>query len=57
MNLVSCCVDIVLTRAYADYELFGVDELVVEDGVEDGGAELSCRAGEGYHLHSTIFQV
>jgi hypothetical protein len=31
---------------YADDEVLGVHELVVEDGVEDGGAEFAGCAGE-----------
>ena len=33
-------------RAYADDELGGVDELVIEDCSEDGGSKLSCCAGK-----------
>jgi hypothetical protein len=34
-------------KTYADDEVFGGDEVVVEDGIEDGRAELACGAGEG----------
>jgi len=33
-------------ETYAYYKLLVVDELVVEDGIEHGAAELACRAGE-----------
>lgn len=35
---------------YADYEVFGVDEVVLEDCREDGAAEFSCWACEGEHF-------
>lgn len=34
---------------YTYDELFGVDELVLENGTEDGAAKLTGRAGEGQH--------
>ena len=34
-------------ETYAYYKLLRVDELVVEDGIQHGAAELACCAGEG----------
>jgi hypothetical protein len=38
-------------KTYADHEVFGGDEVVVEDGIEDGRAELACGAGESKFSH------
>lgn len=32
---------------YADDEVLGINEFVVKDGAQDGGAEFACCAGEG----------
>ena len=37
-------------NTYTDDELFRINELVVEDGVEDCGAEFPSRAGKCYHI-------
>jgi hypothetical protein len=41
-------------KTYADDKVFGVDEVVGEDGVEDGGAEFACWAGEGKFSHFAV---
>jgi hypothetical protein len=38
--------------SYANYEVFGLDELVVEDGIENATTELAGCTGEGYHFET-----
>lgn len=42
-------------RGGADDEVFWVDEVVVENGIEDGRAKFACCAGEGEH--SKVFST
>jgi hypothetical protein len=35
-----------MRKTYAYYKLFRVNELVVENGIQHGAAELACRAGK-----------
>jgi hypothetical protein len=49
--VLALCVGWVFIGSYADDEVFGVDEVVVEYGIEDGRAELACGAGEGELSH------
>jgi hypothetical protein len=55
--VLALCVGWFCIGSYADDEVFGVDEVVVEYGIEDGGAELACGAGEGELSHVCCITV
>jgi hypothetical protein len=37
---------------YANYEVFGLNELVIEDSIENAATELACCTSEGYHFET-----
>jgi hypothetical protein len=42
---------------YADNELFGIDEIVVEDGGKDGRAKLACGTCESKHFEAAFREI